>query len=202
MRRGLCSPLRRQVAAPSGDSTEVPNRPSRRARIRFLAKSFGVGSLRPLHAHAVGVGADDHRIGGQHMTHACGLAHGGHDGHTEEPTAHRVVGQAQVCHRVGGRQRPLHAFRAYSGVGCDLTARTCNSDVGTWSQCNGVPDEVLADNRCTVDGASALVPSVPSIFVGDIGAMPSNESRRGLSPECNEAESSAVRGYRGATLPF
>ena len=60
-------------------------------------------------------------------------------------------------------------FQAYSGVGCDLTARTCNSDVGTWPQCNGVPDEVLADNRCTVDGASALVPSVPSIFVGDIG---------------------------------
>src|SRR5258705_8832944 len=38
-------------------------------------------------------------VGGQHMTHACGLAHGGHDGHTEEPTAGRVVGQAQGFYR-------------------------------------------------------------------------------------------------------
>ena len=31
--------VRSQLTTPSGDSTEVPNRPSQRARIRFLAKS-------------------------------------------------------------------------------------------------------------------------------------------------------------------
>ena len=35
-----------------------------------------------------------------------------------------------------------------------------------------------------------------------LAAMPFNESRRDLSPECDEAESSSVRGYRGPTLPF
>ena len=59
--------------------------------------------------------------------------------------------------------------QAYPGVVCDLTGRTCNTDVPTWPQCTGALDEVLADTRCTLDGASALVPSVPSIFVGDIG---------------------------------
>ena len=115
------------------------------------------------------VGVDHDGIACQHVTHASGLAHGGHDGHTEQPTAGRVVGQAQVLDRFVDDSARSTPSQAYSGVGCDLTARTCNSDVGTWPQCNGVPDEVLADNRCTVDGASALVPSVPSIFVGDIG---------------------------------
>ena len=92
--------------------------------------------------------------------------------------------------------------QAYSGVGCDLTARTCNSDVATWPQCNGVLDEVLADNRCTLDGASALVPSVTTSLWATLAAMPFNEIRRDLSPECDEAESSSVREYRGPTLPF
>jgi hypothetical protein len=87
----------------------------------------------------------------------------------EQPTAGRIVGQAQVIDRFMDDSARSTPSQAYSGVGCDLTARTCNSDVGTWPRCHGVPDEVLADNRCTVDGASALVLSVPSIFVGDIG---------------------------------
>ena len=32
-------PIRSQLTTPSGDSTEVPNRPTQRARIRFFAKS-------------------------------------------------------------------------------------------------------------------------------------------------------------------
>ena len=39
-----------------------------------------------------------------------GLRHGGHDRHTEEPTAGRVVGLARVFHRVGGRRCQLHPF--------------------------------------------------------------------------------------------
>ena len=58
----------------------------------------------------------------------------------------------------------------------------CALDVATWPQCNAVLDEVLADNRCTVDGASALVPSVPSIFVGDIGGHAFERKSPGLVP--------------------
>ena len=58
---------------------------------------------------------DHHRIGGQHVTHAGSLADGGHDRHTEQPTAGRVVGQAQVLDRVCGRQRQLHAFPGVFG---------------------------------------------------------------------------------------
>ena len=58
--------------------------------IRFFAKSSPVARLRPLHPDTLAVGVDHHRIAGQHMSHACGLAHGGHDGHTEQAPGGRV----------------------------------------------------------------------------------------------------------------
>ena len=44
----------------------------------------------PLHPDADGVGVDHHRVDGQHVAHTGGLAHGGHDRHTEQPSAGRV----------------------------------------------------------------------------------------------------------------
>ena len=91
-------------------------------------------------------------------------------------------------------------FQAYSGVGCDLTARTCNSDVATWPQRNGVPDEVLATVAPSTERVSSRRRRQASLWA-TLVAMPFNESRRDLSPECDEAESSSVRGYRGPHCP-
>ena len=95
---------------------------TRRARIRFFAKS----SLLDVSDHCtptpwLSVSMHD-GVGAQHMSHACGLAHGGHDGHTEEPTAGRVVGQAQVLDRVccwlapAPRLRPQQVGRALGSL--------------------------------------------------------------------------------------
>ena len=123
--------VRSQETTPSGDSTVVPNRPSHRARIRFFAKSSAVGRLRPLHAHADGVGVDDHRIDGQHVAHAGGLAHGGHDRHTEQPPAGRVVRQ-----RSGARPRSCStapARRPPSRWGAARPRRPCSPPSPAWS---------------------------------------------------------------------
>ena len=94
---------------PNGDSTEVPNLPSHRpgsgsSRSRRCWTSPTTARPHP------GVGVDHDGIGGQHMSHSGGLRHGGHHRHTEQPTAGRVIGQAQVLDSVAGRQRQLHAF--------------------------------------------------------------------------------------------
>ena len=60
----------------------------------------------------------------------------------------------------------------------------------------GTPDEVLADEGTSTE----RVPwcrRCPASLWATLAAMPFNESRRDLPPECDEAESSSVRGYRG-----
>ena len=166
-----------------------------------LGEVIGAGCLRLLHADADGVGVDHDGIACQDVSHSSGLADGGHDRHTEQPTAGRIVGQAQVLDRfvdVSARSTPS---QAYSGVGCDLAARTCNSDVATWPQRNGVLDEVLADNRCTATERVPWCRRCQASLWATLAAMPFNESHRDLSPECDEAESSSVRGYRGPHCP-
>ena len=64
---------------PSGDSTEVPNPPSQRARIRFLLKSSALefsDHCTPMPS----VGVHDDRVGGQDVTHSSGLRDGGTTG--------------------------------------------------------------------------------------------------------------------------
>jgi hypothetical protein len=86
-RRRSHQAVRSQETTPNGLSTEVPNLPSQRARIRFFAKSsvFDVSDhYRPTPWVS---GVHDHRIDGQHMTDPGRLADGGHDRHPE----HRLV---------------------------------------------------------------------------------------------------------------
>ena len=69
-----------------------------------------------------------------------------------------------------------------------------------WPQRNGVPDEVLATVAPSTERVSSRRRRQASLWA-TLVAMPFNESRRDLSPECDEAESSSVRGYRGPHCP-
>jgi hypothetical protein len=88
-----------QETTPSGDSTEVPNRPSQRARIRFLLKSSAV----EFSDHCTpmpGVGVHDDRVGGQDVTHSSGRREQGGDGARSQGRDSGAAGSAGLVDEV------------------------------------------------------------------------------------------------------